>query len=181
MKNLWIVLLSALIILPFTVFSQYYSHNKTSKYDTVAYIPPSFPDGYAAIIPYIEKNVVYADKSTIMKNNTLYDAVITLTLNGAGSIVEFNHKGAIVDGIVPAMQNCFTNMPQWNPGKKNNKNISTVVQLTFSYNINTDGIKIVNLNPVYSYYLVDKDKKTVQTLIAIIGVLTLCFIVSRYF
>jgi hypothetical protein len=169
MKNNWIIFFCIILLIPYLGFSQMVTHTYYSKFDTVGYIPPSFPGGYDSLFMYFEKNVKSND-SIPRINTNIYDALITFKVTEVGSIEEYSNKGSDIAGISSAIEYYITHLP-WEAAKsKNNRlNITSYVQLNFTYMLNGSGIKIVQKEPVYVYnYAKTKNlSKPIKTAIGI--------------
>jgi hypothetical protein len=173
MRIFLIVFSCFLMSITYAGFAQHYSHFSNNTNDTKDYSPPSFPGGYDSLVLYLEKNIMITDTNSVSYYNTVLDAIITFTVTDSGNITNIKHKGANVNGLADAIKQCFTSMPIWVPGKKKNKNVTSEVQLTFTYTIDSNGMKIINKNPLYIYNYEQKEKKTEKYIIAV-SILALC-------
>jgi hypothetical protein len=161
-----------LLTIPYIGIAQHYNQINSNKSSSKDYSPPRFPGGYDSLILYIENNIHIIDTNTISGNN-VYDAIVTFTVTDSGTITNIKNKGSDVNGFIPAIQKCFTNMPIWIPAKSKKKNVSSVDQLTFTYTIAPYGIKIIKKAPLYVCNYEKKEKNTEKYIIAI-TILAVC-------
>jgi hypothetical protein len=176
MRFIFLKLIILLILIPFSVVSQNYSNTNIPQTETKNLTQPSFPGGYDSLILYLVNNIQLTD-TNITPNNIVYDAVLTFTVTNTGKITAFKSKGYNHEQVLPSIAKCFSHMPLWIPAKKNGKNISSTVQLTIAYMVNSSGVKIVKNDPLYVYNYERVEKKADKYFIVVtVLVLSLYFL-----
>jgi len=98
-----------------------------------AEVAPSFPGGESALSKYIQDNIQYPDEAVNgERQGTVY---VAFTVDENGKVTRANTNTKMGYGLENEAVRVVSNMPRWNPGKVNGKNVKTRFTIPITYQL----------------------------------------------
>jgi len=160
-------------------FSQHYDKVNNIEPDHKDYTMPQPVVGFDSLMNCIRYSFIQND-STTAEINTVYDALISFTLNEKGEISKYKHKGYNYPGADLIMKKCIS-QTTWTPAKNkiSHKYVKSDVNLTFNYVISDGKIKILNKESVF-FNNFEKGIKKTEGIFIVLAAFVVLLLLEEY-
>lgn len=162
MKNLRLLLLLSLIAV--CSFVNPVSAQTTDTNDTT--IMPSYPGGLDSLYTQIEENFLISRTDVVHDMGEEYVANLSLTINKKGEVIFVQ---GVSGSVGYELERALMEVDNWIPASKDGKNITSYVDIKFTYYIKGNRIEIVDHLSVI-YRVRSKNYNWLKTLLAAVAI-----------